>query len=244
MNKRRRYLAKRRRAQRRQNALHQMQHNQAMVEMDRGCRCVWRGHNPPDCPIPGHQPPKAKPQQAATISALLATCLVLFLSSSALAQSANRSGPPAWNGPTPFHHLGGRCAPNVRWCLGTASVVRQDTPMPNGGPQALEGYTIVAHKTGSVALVLGTIGNIELAGASGTVTEKAVALSGGLVVNGEGVVNRPVALSLRQPVRFGGYKGPLNVKDPIYIEFDNGWTIRPNGPYLLFCDPFGTCRTF
>lgn len=149
-----------------------------------------------------------------------------------------------WKGPTPFHQFGGRCNPGDRWCLGAASVVRQDTPNANGGPQALEGYTHVNHQTGSVKLALGTLGNIELGGASGTVTEMAYALNGGLVVTGPGVVERAAALTLATPKRHGDYTGPINVKESLYIAFDNGWTIKPQGPDLLICRPDGTCRAF
>jgi hypothetical protein len=160
------------------------------------------------------------------------TCTLILLTASQV----------TWDGPTPFTHLGGRCGP-ARWCLGTASVVRQEMPNPTGGPQALEGYTHVTHKSGTVALAIGTLGNVELGGASGTVTERAYALAGGFVVTGPGVVNHPVTLSLGQPKRHGGYEGAMNVKDPVYIEFDNGWSFRPSGADLLLCDPGGRCRT-
>lgn len=172
---------------------------------------------------------------------LIAAACLLITATPAFAQSANRSGAIAWNGPRPFHQLGGVCQPADRYCLGAASVVRQSTPS-EGGPQALEGYTHVAHQTGRVQLAIGTIGNVELGGASGTVTDSARALQGGLVVTGPGYIERAVSLSLHQAKPKGDYTGAVNVKESIYIEFDNGWTIRPLGPDLLFCDPSGKCR--
>lgn len=37
--------------------------------------------------------------------------------------------------------------------------------MRHGGPQALEGYTYMAHRTGTTRLAIGLVGNVELAGA-------------------------------------------------------------------------------
>lgn len=175
---------------------------------------------------------------------ILAVLALLTWAGPLCAQTANRTGSPVtWDGPTAKHQLGGVCG-QERWCLGTSSVVRQDNANDIGGPQALEGYTIVAHKEGKVQLVLGTIGNIELGGASGTVVDVAAALNGGLVVTGPGVVQEAISLSLAAAKPHGSYKGPVNVKTSTYIKFDNGWRIRPSGPDLLLCDPSGSCRKF
>ena len=148
-----------------------------------------------------------------------------------------------WDGPKAKNYFEHTCGGDT-WCLGTVSVVHQDTPNSAGGPQALEGYTAVNHAIGTVRLVMGTIGNIELGGGSRTVVQYATALQGGLVVTGAGRVDHATSLTLIQPRAHGDYTGPVNVGRVDYITFDNGWSIRPDGDRLLICDKMDVCRAF
>jgi len=129
----------------------------------------------------------------------------------------------------------------TRWTLCGLFYVQQYAPSPDGGPQALEGYVELTHE-GHVDLAMGTIGNIEQAG-TGSVN-RAIALTGGIVVSGPGQINEAIALSLSPTRRKGGYSGVINVKNQIYISFDNGWTIRPDGADLILCSPRNICRSF
>jgi hypothetical protein len=145
-------------------------------------------------------------------------------------------GAITWNGPTPMHQLGGDCASNTRWCLGTASVVRQLTSS-EGGPQALEGYTIVDTR-GSVRLAHGTIGNIEQAG-SGELIEARPLQSGG-TITGSGRVHRWTGVFIDRPKTMGTSEPAPNVIDFRAIQFDNGLylttaTDTDGKPMLLVC---------
>jgi hypothetical protein len=133
--------------------------------------------------------------------------------------------------------------PLTRWTLCGLFMVLQAEGSPTGGPQALEGYVEMTHLSpGSVDLAIGTIGNVEHAG-SGAV-RRIEALRGGVMISGPGRVQEAAALSLYQATRKGGYAGPVNVDRSIYIQFDNGWSMRPDGEALLLCDPHGRCRSF
>ncbi|MBZ5560166.1 MAG: hypothetical protein LAO77_23155 [Acidobacteriia bacterium] len=113
-----------------------------------------------------------------------------------------------------------------------------------GGPQALEGYTLVAHDHGTVALALGTIGNVEIGGA-GDVTEVAPLQSGG-VFTGPGHVARWSALKLFRPrarTSDPPYTGPVHLDEFSYLRFDNGWSLRGDDVQLYLCSPVGTCRS-
>lgn len=132
----------------------------------------------------------------------------------------------------------------TRWTLCGLYYITQSQPAPSGGPQALEGYAVVQHRAGTVQLAIGTLGNIELAGAAGTETERAVALGGGLVVAGPGHVAHATSLSLNQPHKHSTYDGPMSIDRIDYVTFDNGWSIRPDGDNLLICDPRDHCRAF
>ena len=134
-------------------------------------------------------------------------------------------------------------AGSERWTICQMVYITATKPS-EGGPQALEGYTKVAHQNGSIGLVMGTIGNVELSGASGTVTKDARALQGGFVVTNSGVVERASSLVLVQPKVGENYTGTANIKEANYILFDNGWRIAPNGSGLDICDPRGVCRAF
>lgn len=128
---------------------------------------------------------------------------------------------------------------SARWTLCRLVSIDQATPSL-GGPQALEGYTTVRHDEGTVALALGIIGNVELAGVGHTGSARA--LQGGIVVSGPGQVDQAYALVLLSPQRKGGYDGPVNVTEGGFILFGNHWSIRPDGARLLLCNPQGECR--
>jgi len=132
------------------------------------------------------------------------------------------------------------CTDDTVWCLGFMSRVEQHTPNFTGGPQALEGYTYLNHNQGRVRLAFGTLGNIEVHGA-GT-TSDARALQGGVVVSGPGRVSFGTSLYLVGCVKHGDYTGTLNVGRCDYVTFGNGWSIRPDGPALVLCDPQNRCR--
>jgi hypothetical protein len=143
-----------------------------------------------------------------------------------------------WDGPNPIHQLGGMCG-TQQYCLGTASVVRQETGSPNGGPQALEGYSVVNNPAGSVVRhASGTIGNLEIAGA-GAVTI-ARSLTTGLVFSGSGRVKHASTLNLFVG-RKAGYTGPVNVERLDFITFPNGWSLRGplDGSYMILVDQHG-----
>lgn len=169
--------------------------------------------------------------------------LLVVALSAATTASAQGQLIRGWDGPKAKQYFEHTCNGDT-WCLGTVSVVNQMYPNADGGPQALEGYTVVKHEIGTVRLVMGTIGNIELGGGSRTVVESAVALQGGLVVTGPGYVAHATSLSLVQPRAHGGYTGGVNLGRVDYITFDNGWSIRPDGDQLSICDPKGMCRHF
>lgn len=114
-----------------------------------------------------------------------------------------------------------------------------------GGPQALEGYTLLDHDAGSVRLALGTIGNVEVHGA-GAVAEIASLQAGG-VVTGPGHVGVWSGLKIVRPAArtsAPAYLGPVNIDQFNDITFSNGWTIRTAGAGLNLCDPRGICRAF
>lgn len=128
--------------------------------------------------------------------------------------------------------------------VGVQSRMTQRVASP-GGPQALEGYTLVAHDRGSVALAIGTIGNVEMNGAGNVGFIRG--LQSGGVVTGPGRVGVWSGLFLSQPRARASappYVGPVNIERYDYITFDNGWSIRPNGDALILCNPLGNCRAF
>jgi hypothetical protein len=147
-------------------------------------------------------------------------------------------------GPVAMHNFGGTCPVGPRWCLGTVSVVKQLTGS-EGGPQALEGYTIVETRA-AVRLAHGTIGNIEQAG-SGDLIEARPLQSGG-ILTGQGRVARWVGLFIDKPkeARAG------QLQDFRAIQFDNGLylTTGMDGdgkPYLALCPNLATtgpCQVF
>lgn len=133
--------------------------------------------------------------------------------------------------PVAMQNMGGTCQPGPRWCLGAVSVVKQLTGS-EGGPQALEGYTLVDTR-GSVRLAHGTIGNIEQAG-DGDLIEARPLQSGG-VVTGQGRVSRWIGLFIDKPkeARAG------QVADYRAIQFSNGLFLTPDmqdgKPILKLC---------
>ena len=129
---------------------------------------------------------------------------------------------------------------HARWTLCGLFYASQSDPAPDGGPQALEGYTVVQHDVGTVALAIGTIGNVELAGAGRT--KEARSLQAGGVITGSGVTERWVGLAISQPQPADGATGRIERRE--YVAFDNGWSIRPDGARLLICDPQSQCRAF
>lgn len=130
----------------------------------------------------------------------------------------------------------------TRWSLCRLAYIEQTTSAPDGGPQALEGYTKVNHTSGKVQLPMSVIANQELSGGSGTVVQDARVFQAGAVVSDAGVVEDLTFLNLTGPNRMGGYDGPINIKRVTYLRFPNGWTIRPGGSGLLLCDPRDACR--
>jgi len=127
--------------------------------------------------------------------------------------------------------------------------------MPDGGPQAFEDYTYLMHPEGTTRLAIGTLGNVEVAGA-GDVTEVRT-LQGGGLISGKGKVDRWVGLSLHRPSSGPGQLGtfaPIVAEDPAAettlrgtittdaIRFTNGWTFRPEGESLQLVDSHGVVR--
>src|SRR4051812_13632594 len=68
----------------------------------------------------------------------------------------------------------GTTAPGMTNSLGGVVGQVQHEALPNGGPQALEGFTYDDHATGVTRLTMGVIGNVELAGAGRTVDVRPV----------------------------------------------------------------------
>jgi hypothetical protein len=126
---------------------------------------------------------------------------------------------------------------DTRWTLCSLSYIVQRQPS-EGGPQALEGYTQIAHQSGTVALALGTIGNVEVAG-RGRTTEVRSMQAGG-VITGDGSVQHWSGITLSRPQAVNGARGSVDRYD--YITFDNGWSIRPDGEKLLICDRDSACH--
>jgi len=126
--------------------------------------------------------------------------------------------------------------------VGLQSVIDALLALPDGGPQALEGYTKIAHDRGNTRLALGIIGNVEMNG-HGDVAEVRSLQAGGVVTN-NGHVRLWTGLYLDRPKAGEGYAGPVNIERVDYITFDNGWSIRPNGSDLTICRPSGECRPF
>ena len=62
--------------------------------------------------------------------------------------------------------------------VGLQSVIDAPLALPDGGPQALEGYTKIAHDRGITRLALGIIGNVEMNG-HGDVAEVRTLQGGG-----------------------------------------------------------------
>jgi len=129
------------------------------------------------------------------------------------------------------------------------------TAMPNGGPQALEGYAYLSHPDGVTRLALGIIGNVEVAG-SGGVTEVRSMQSGG-IISGTGKVDRWVGLMIGRPAGAAGAKVPfypLMVTDPDAqnvirgtittdrIRFANGWTLQAGPGSVHLIDERGVVR--
>jgi hypothetical protein len=111
----------------------------------------------------------------------------------------------------------------------------QHEAMPTGGPQGLEGYVYMDHARDATRLAIGTIGNVEHAGA-GHVTEIR-SLQGGGEVTGPGTVDRWVGLTLAVP-------HTANVREVVDIQFSNGWSLRANGDNLELWDTKGIVRLF
>ena len=110
--------------------------------------------------------------------------------------------------------------------------------LPDGGPQALEGYTYVAHPSGVTRLALGTIGNVEIAGAGAT--QEVRSLQAGGVISGTGPVGEWVGLYISLP---RAAEGQVQTYSP--IKFDNGWRFVAEGEALYLCPPRGAaCRAF
>jgi hypothetical protein len=120
------------------------------------------------------------------------------------------------------------------------SVIHQQTASLEGGPQAFEGYTLIEHDRGTVNIAIGTIGNVEQNGA-GEVNDIRSMQAGG-VVTGPGRVHHWAGLSISAPRARSDYKGAVNIERYDYVDFDNGWSIRPDGKRLLICDPKNICR--
>lgn len=161
------------------------------------------------------------------------------------AAPAAAQGGPTWNGPRPYNFFEAACRFET-WCLGAVSVVHQRTANERGGPQALEGYTVIETR-GRVRLAMGTIGNVEQAG-SGEIVEVRPLQSGG-VLTGTGRVHRWTSLFLDRPKD----KTPNQIVDYRAIQFDNGLHLttgvdpRDGKPYLALCpdDPrAGPCQLF
>jgi hypothetical protein len=168
---------------------------------------------------------------------IVTTLLVLLCASDVMAQGANRSAP----GPVAMQNFGGTCRVGPRWCLGTVSVVRQQTGS-EGGPQALEGYTIVDTRS-KVRLAMGVIGNVEQAG-SGEVVEVRSLQSGG-VITGTGRIQRWTGLWLDKPKE----QVPGQLQDYRAIQFSNGFyittaTAQDGAPTLVVCAPDRRCTEF
>lgn len=138
--------------------------------------------------------------------------------------------------------------PSAQNTVGVQSVISSPLALPDGGPQALEGWTTVSHDRGTTRTAIGTIGNVEM-NARGDVTEIRSLQAGGAVTN-DGHVGLWSGLSLSQPRAGTGlsggapYTGPVHIDRYDYITFDNGWSIRPDGAKLLICDPQHVCRGF
>jgi hypothetical protein len=125
----------------------------------------------------------------------------------------------------------------TRWTLcGLSYIVQREPSM--GGPQALEGYTQLAHESGTVALALGTIGNVEVAGRGQT--NEVRSMQAGGVITGDGSVAHWSGITLSRPVPVKGARGSIQRYD--YITFDNGWSIRPDGEKLMICNRDSVCR--
>jgi hypothetical protein len=127
--------------------------------------------------------------------------------------------------------------------------------MPDGGPQALEGYTYMAHDAGTTRLAIGVIGNVELAGAGNAAEVRVVQSSG--FISGTGKVKRWVGVSVHRPAGAAGKKVPfypIVVSDPDAqtilhgtivtdrIRFSNGWTLQPGGASMQLIDQRGVVR--
>lgn len=124
--------------------------------------------------------------------------------------------------------------------VGLQSRISSPLAVEQGGPQALEGYTILSHDRGNTRLAFGSLGNVEM-NARGTTTEIRSMQAGG-VITADGRVSRWSGLYLSRPRAGEGYDGPVNVDRYDYITFDNGWSIRPDGDRLQICDKSGVCR--
>jgi hypothetical protein len=130
------------------------------------------------------------------------------------------------------------CGPSTT--VGVQSRISAPVAVEDGGPQALEGYTTLAHNRGNTRLAFGVVGNVEM-NARGTTTEIRSMQAGG-VVTADGHVKEWVGLALSRPRAGEGYQGPVHIDRYDYIRFDNGWSIRPDGDKLLICDKAGVCR--
>jgi Chaperone of endosialidase len=62
--------------------------------------------------------------------------------------------------------------------------IRSATALPAAGPQALEGYALVEHASGTTALAIGTIGNMEIAAQGATTLARAV--QAGVIITSTG----------------------------------------------------------
>ena len=154
-----------------------------------------------------------------------------------------------------WHQVAESAPPGAPNALGGVVGQVSNVAMPDGGPQALEGYTYMAHPSGTTRLAFGVISNVELAGA-GDVTEVRSMQSGG-VVSGSGNIGRWIGLTIARPGGEAGAKVPfyaLMITDPNAqsvirgtlstdrIRFSNGWVLQPGPGTMQLVDERGVVR--
>lgn len=165
------------------------------------------------------------------------TALALFVGGIGVACAA----PAVWTSINRVHET--VCRDGLQqWTICGLFYMQQTSPSPIGGPQGVEGYTVVNVREGHVGLAMGALGNVEQAG-EGSIG-RIVALQGGIVVNGPGGIGEAVSLNLPGVLKHGDYTGPVNVAKQKYIQFGNGWSFRPDGADLLLCDWAEQCQRF
>lgn len=144
---------------------------------------------------------------------------------------------PLWAG---WSHVSvGPTSADSAYSLGGVVGQVQHTAQPNGGPQAFECYTYDDHPVGVTRLVMGCIGNVELAGA-GVTTEVRPVQSGG-VIRGAGSVEEWTAFTVHRPQE----QHPGQIRRFNAIKFGNGWTFVEDGDKLFLCPPRSDrCHSF